>query len=727
MNTAGTSMKQMRIITAASMLLLSGTDIVSPVSADDGYQPPNTLTWPLRNQNNDQSRPAVWSSFGEYQNYSGTIPWFHSGFDPRGVYGDRIRVLDDGNVWMVANLEQCNAGPTEGNACRLYVRSSDERYIYYYSHLYLGPETDYTSTARAKIENASPKGAASYTINPGTDVSVGDTLAYIANFSANWDHLHFGIIAAQENYDMVNPLTAMSDLPIDDEPPTIDSLTFYQAGTPESSSPQEVTAQGACNVISGNLDIVAMMEDTFYSTNPAPADLSGGVPSTGIYEGRYLIRPATAATPEVSKSWYRFDRAPLSCAGSSRGISCPSSISLAQFFSASIDHPSGSGAAHWGESYASILYSDALSNSAYSSGETYAHILTNSWGIDGSWDTAAGADGLYQVSVEAGDHAGNLTARSRFVYVHNSATAFDQNAVQPDSYVRDNTSDIGALPSTLGDLPFWTSPDIIILPEGSPTPPINSDFAGTAQVTSGTPYDVYVRVHNDRCNTNRSVSTKVYSANPSMIIDQSQWVELTGGGFVGNVDVAAGGKALLGPFSWTPTDTEASSNEGHRCMLAHITSADDPLTAFPDVVKDNNNIAQRNLQVGLTSFSIYNPELKEAWIEIDFNCNNLPMHERRTIARLNVDYHPALADGWANVPGTTLYHDQNNNRLRLDLNVCRIKMPAVKLPAQIRLPASVELAVGPATEGTFVVDFSEHVNGAQRGGMSFSVTNVIVK
>jgi hypothetical protein len=713
--------------TVASMLLLIGTSIITSVSADDGYQPPNTLIWPLRNQNDDQPRPAVWNSFGEYQNYLGSTPWLHSGFDSRGVYGDRVRVVDDGNVWMVANLEQCNAGPTEGSECRIYVLSRDERYIYYYSHLYLGPETDYTSTARAQIEKASTRGAASHAVKPDTEIYEGDTLAFIADFDPDWDHLHFGIIAAQENYDMVNPLTALSNLPIDDEPPTIDSLAFYLAGTPESSFPQAVKPQGACDVISGNLDIVAVMQDTFYTTNPAPADLTGGVPSTGVYEARYLIRPATSASPEVNETWYRFDRAPLSCAGSLRGTSCPSSVTLEQFFSASIEHSSNTGGARWGESYASILYSNTLSNSTFNKGETYAHILTNSWGIDGSWDTAAGADGLYQVSVEAGDHAGNLAARSRFVYVHNSATPFDQDIVQPDSYVRDNTSDIGALPSTLGGLPFWTSPDIIILRQGSPVPPIDSDFAGTAQVTYGTPYDVYVRVHNDRCNTNTGVSTKVYSANPSMIIDQNQWVELTGGSFVGSVDVPAGGKALLGPFTWIPTEAEAIPNAGHRCMLAYITSAEDSHAVFPDVVKDNNNIAQRNLQVGLTSFSIYNPELKEAWIEIGFDCNDLPIHERGTIARLNVDYHPLLADGWTNVPGTILDHDQNGNRLRLDLKVCRIKMPAVNLPAQIRLPASVDLAVGSTTEGTFVVDFSEHVNGEQRGGMSFSVTNVIVE
>lgn len=706
--------------------LLVGSGAITHTVADDGYVPANSLVWPLRNQDNGNPRPAVWSSFGEYQYYGG-LPWFHSGFDPRGVYLDTIRVVDDGNVWMVANLEQCNAGPTEGDHCRLYVRSSDEKYIYYYSHLHLGPATDYTSTARAKIENASPKGAASYTVNPGTDVSEGDTLAFIASFGTDWEHLHFGIIAAEENYDMVNPLTAISDLPLDDEPPTIDSLAFYQAGTAESSSPQEVVPQGDCKVVSGDLDIVAMMEDTFYSTNPAPADLTGGAISMGVYEARYFIRPSDSAAPSVDETWYRFDRAPISCAGSLRGTSCPTTATQADFFNASIDHATDSGAAHWGEAYADILFSRALSNSAYTTNEVYAHILTNSWGIDGSWNTAAGADGLYQVSAEAGDHAGNKAARSQFVYVHNAGTAFDQNAVQPDSYVRDNRADIGALPSTLGGEPFWTSPDIIILSQGSPPPPLDSDADGNAQVTSGTPYDVYVRVHNDRCNANTGVSAKVYSANPSMIIDQGQWTELTGGGFMGSSDVPAGGKALLGPFSWTPTDAEATSNDGHRCMLAYITSSDDPHTDFPDVVKDNNNIAQRNLQVGLNSFSIYNPELGPALIEIDFDCNDLPIHEKRTIARLNVEYHPALADAWANVPGTSLFHDQGGNRLRLRLNRCHVRMPAALLPAGLRLPASVDLAVGPATTGSFVVDFSEHVDGELRGGISFSVTNVIVE
>ncbi len=698
----------------------------------DGYEPANTLPWPVLHQDTDQPRHAVWSSFCEYQNLWGP-PWFHSGFDIRGVYRDKIIVVDAGNVWMVANLEQCNEGETEGSKCRLYVVSTDRRYIYYYSHLFLGPETDLTSTARAKIEKASAQvvGGSHYTINDGTDVANGDILAFMANFGG-WNHHHFGIIDADENYDMLNPLTAFSYVPIDDESPTIESLELYQAGTPETSSPVLVTPQGSCNVVSGNLDIVAKMEDTFYTTNPAPVDLTGGATSTGIYEARYIVRPVTSATPAIDKVWYRFDRAPLSCAGELRGNDCPSTVTESQFFAASISRFSG--AAHWGESYASVLYSNALSNSNYSGSEIYAHILTNSWGVDGSWNTALQADGLYQVSVEASDLAGNKAAMSRFVYVHNDSTPFDSNLVTPDAYTRDNVQDIGDIPSTLGGRPFWTSPDIVVVPQGASTPPVNSDFAGNAQVNAGWTYDVYIRIHNDRCVQVEEVKAKVYSANPAMILVTGDWNEITGGNFVGDasnpngVDVPAGSAVLLGPLAWTPTAAEASSNNGHRCMLAYITSSDDPYTTLPDEVKDNDNIAQRNMQVeGLTAFSIYNPEPSEADIEVIINCGSMPMDNPRTMVRLSVEYHPTLANAWSGVPGTTLTHDTANNKLHLDIRLCNLTLPAATLPGYTRLPASVKLALPPSVEGTFHVHFSEHVNGALRGGMSFKVENYIIK
>jgi hypothetical protein len=705
--------------------------------ADDphGYEPANTLPWPLFNQTNNEPRQAVWSSFGEYQSYGGP-KWFHSGFDIRGLYKDKIKVVAPGNVWMVANLNQCSQGPSEGNSCRLYVVSPDHRYIYYYSHLFLGPATDYTSTARAKIENASAQvmGGVSYAINPGTDVAAGDTLAYIAKFSSYsaWDHLHFGIIDANENYDMLNPFTAFADVPIDDEPPTIASLEFYQAGTPETASPVLISPSGACHVVSGNLDIVAVMEDTFFTTNPAPPDITGGATSLGIYEARYIVRRTNTAAPAIDKVWYRFDRAPLSCTGELRGNDCPTTTTESDFFLSSISYDEG--AAMWGQNYASILYSDALSDSDYDTNEIYAHILTNSWGVDGSWNTTSMSNGLYQVSVEASDIAGNKASMSRFIYVHNAATPFNSNLVTPDAYVRDNNQDIGDIPSTLGGKPFWTSPDIVVLPHGAAAPPLDSDFAGNSQVQAGWDYDVYIRIHNDRCVDIDKVKAKVYSANPAMIIETSEWNTITGGNFVGDaahpngVTVPAGGTALLGPLSWTPTDAEADSNEGHRCMLAYINSSNDPYTTLPDVVAENDNIAQRNMQVeGATAFSIYNPEPAHAIIQLVFNCGTMPLPDERATVRLSVAYHPALASAWANIPGALLIHDKVNNILILDIRQCNITMPGVSLPAYTRLPASVKLKLPPDADGTYRVHFSEKVNGKTGGGMSFEVTGYIIK
>jgi hypothetical protein len=697
------------------------------LSADpDGYEPANTLPWPVLDQETDQPRQGIWSGMGEYQNYTGYIPWFHSGSDIRGVYLDTIVVVDDGNIWMVANLEQGNAGPTEGSSCRLYLLSSDQRYIYYYSHLFLGPETDYTSTARAQIENASPQGASQYTVNPNTDVSAGDTLAFIANFPS-WNHLHFGIIDAEENYDMLNPLTAFASIPVDDEPPEIQSLEFYASGISEAlNSPQPITPEGTCQVISGDLDIVADIEDTFYTTGPAPPDLTGGATSISIYEARYIIREITSPTPAVDKTWYRFDRMPLSCATIPRGTGCPT-ITEPLFFDATIDRPNG--AAHYGEDYASILYSDGLSNSNYSTNEIYAHILTNSWGVDDSWDTTTMADGMYQVSVEAMDLAGNKSAYSEFVYVHNGSGSVNPNQTPPDAYVRDNPEDVGALPSTLGGLPFWTSPDIVVVPQGGLVA-AGPDFAGSSQVTAGTTYDVYIRIHNDLCNEVKKVKAKVYSANPSMILDTGDWNTITGGNFVGDsshpngVTVPAGGTVMLGPLTWTPTDDEANSNNGHRCMLAYITSDDDPYTAFPDVVKDNNNIAQRNMQVeGSSSFSIVNPGENRAMITIIFDCNTMPIYEKGSVVRLSVEYNGILADAWAKIPGTELTYSPKEKLLHLDIFTCHIVFPTVVLPGKTVIPAFVTLRLPPEQKGVYAVHFSEEVNGVLRGGMSFEVKN----
>jgi hypothetical protein len=698
---------------AGAFLLL----VLATTGCPGGYEPPNTLQWPLRSAVTGDDRAALGSSFGEFQHY-GDPPYLHTGIDIRGLEGDPAIVVADGNIWMIANFgaDSC----ATGTSCRLYIKGADNRYIYYYSHLRLYNEAEeMTSEVRDKILNATRKGSG-YSVNPGTDVTAGQVLSGIADFASDtWAHLHFSIIDSTQNYDVINPLTALdgggATPPIlDDERPRISALELQQDGTTTV-----VVPAGVCDEVSGVLDIAATMKDSFSTMNPAPEPVPGVIDSIGVYEAEYRIRNvATAAL--TTGTWYRFDRAPILCAGPSRGLSCPTLLSASDFYANSIDTVHG--ALTMGEPYVGVLFSDPQSQSGYNTpgGETYVHLLTNEWGVDGSWDTTAAADGLYQVSVETADHAGNRRAKSLFVLVNNSGTPADPDTTHRDAYVRDNGSDIGAIPSTLGGEPFWVSQDIMVFPAGTPVD-VNSS-AGSSQVDAGEIYDVYVRVTNDRCSTVSEIKTRVYSANPAMILDASEFVDITAG-FVGDVSNPDGltlgpiEKGLLGPFTWAPTMAEATSNNGHRCLMALIDSTDDPVGPDPNAVADDNNIAQRNMQVEDPSFGMGNPDPAAAMIEIEFRCNDFPVADPEALAELSVEYHPLLADAWSTVSGATVVQDQK--RLSVRFETCNVTLPGVRLPALLKLQAWMRLILPPETTGGFRVDLSERVNGDLRGGMSF--------
>jgi hypothetical protein len=710
------SRRLLRPLCAGGPLLLS---LIVAGCLDDGYEPANSLRWPLRSAATGNDRAALGSSFGEYQSYGGP-PFLHTGIDIRGLEGDPAIIVADGNIWLTANF-QTDSCQTATN-CRLYIKGSDGRYIYYYSHLRLYQEAEeMTSEVRARILNATRQGSG-YAVNPGTDVTAGQVLSGIADFSNNaWAHLHFGIIDASENYDVINPLTALSGSTatppiLDDERPTIAALELQREGTATV-----VTPTGGCGEVSGALDIAATMKDSFFTTNPAPEPVPGVIDSIGVYEAKYRIR-RLATNTVTTGTWYRLDRAPILCAGANRGLSCATHLSEADFFAHSID--SADGALGMGEPYAAVLFSDPRSSTIYDvpGGETYVHLLTNQWGINGSWDSAAGPDGLYQVSVEVSDQAGNQRASSMFVLVNNTGAPVDPAATQRDAYVRDNGSDIGAIPSTLGGEPFWVSPDIMVFPQGSPVD-VHSG-AGSSQVDAGVTYDVYVRVANDRCSSVTGIKASVFSANPAMILDESAFVHITSD-FTGDAAHPDGltlgprERGLLGPFTWTPSAAEAASNNGHRCLKALINSADDPVGSDPIAVADDNNIAQRNMQVEDSSFDLGNPGPRPAMMEIEFRCNDFPVSARGAIAELSVGFSPALAEAWSAAPHATVRRDQS--RLTVRFGACNVPLPAVRVPPMLRLPAAMTLKLPPEAEGRFRVDLLERLDRALRGGMSFTV------
>jgi hypothetical protein len=705
-----------------------------------GYEPPNSLPWPLytgdaslaNGQNGGPGqtapRPGVGNVLGEYQRYS-TEQFLHSGDDIRGVQNDPIFAVADGNVWLKANFASVVNNEADfcvnSSICRFYVAGTDKRYVYYYSHVRLDPAApNYSAAFHDKIVEASataPAGGTfpSLTFSAGTRINRGDFLTGIADF-AGWNHLHFGIIDATQNFDVINPLTGLTHAAdgvelVDDERPTIVSLAFFQ-----NESTTQVTPAGDCHELAsaGNLDIVAQVKDSFYSTDPAPAGLTGDYSTIGPYGGEYRIERVGGGEVQPVV-WYDFSRAPLRCAGSQRGLACPTrpstdAAALQQFLAHSLLADEGAlnpGSLGATDYYASVLFSSPLSDSTnfkVTDGEKHFAVLTNSWGQPGSWNTAAASDGLYRVSAETRDQAGNRTASSQLVFVNNTGSLPQSFR---DAYIRDNSVETGALPSTLGGQPFWTSPDIVITKGGVPL--------NEARVVAGQTYQVYLDVHNPTCGDVHGVKVRLFTANPSMIVNEADWVDFSGG-FTGSVDVPALGMKRIGPFDYTPTTNESSENEGHRCMLAMFDGSDDPIRLGVDKVASDNNIAQLNLQVDAVAFSIRNPEPQAAELELEFRCNRFPINTAGALAQMRVASDPALVAAWAHPEGATVTVDGSDLLVRYDL--CNVKLPKVTLAGGTLLPASMNLVLPPSVTGNYSVDFSQYTNGSLSGGMTFSVS-----
>jgi hypothetical protein len=164
-------------------------------------------------------------------------------------------------------------------------------------------------------------------------------------------------------------------------------------------------------------------------------------------------------------------------------------------------------------------------------------------------------------------------------------------------YVKDSAEDFGAIPSTLGNQVFWESPDIFLVPHGTP---VNLNSVSTeTTITPGGAFDVWVRLHNDLgCSDVTGAKTLVYLADPSAL--SVQWSSITGMQYVGNnlsttgVTVPAGGQALIGPLPFTAPSTGIGN--GHKCLLAAIQANGEPAPTNSTDAPRSNQVAQRNLE-----------------------------------------------------------------------------------------------------------------------------------
>lgn len=143
----------------------------------------------------------------------------------------------------------------------------------------------------------------------------------------------------------------------------------------------------------------------------------------------------------------------------------------------------------------------------------------------------------------------------------------------------------------------------------------------------------YVRVKNKGTSDSGPVTVKAFHCDPGMGLEwPTGWLPMdTPSLTVSNIP--AGGKVVVGPFPWTPTEV------GHECTLAIVECASDHAVtqdlapgahvAHSDLVPMDNNIAQRNLvptaAKGKTvrGFYVHNPHRERSVFELHFE-NTLP-------------------------------------------------------------------------------------------------------
>lgn len=724
---------------AAAALAAAAASTGRQAHATD-WSVPHSWKWPLyvRHEVNNvvqtgQPRPAIWNSAGELQNYAGTPPYLHPGDDMRGNVGDPVVVPADGNIAEVFNYN--DACQSVNSECRVYLQTSDGRYAYYFGHVDLGSTptpgpTPITTEMRQTIQNA---------VNGvgDTTVSVGQKIAQLAEYefgSVEWDHLHFGLYDSQQTYALQDVRMFLEQTPtgddgetltiVDDEPPVIVETRLTADQDPNLVN---VITTGACgDEVKGNLDIAANIYDTFF-TNGTFATFPGlGTlpPTTEVRTARYLVQSlASPGTPVASGIWYDLISTPMTCApATSPGVGeCItaglSNISLSQFLgfmtAADVSDFTDNGAPNAGLPILNQLFDVGLSSSQFDlpNGEVYWHILTNAQGMPGSWDTTKLADGRYQVSVEATDFAGNSIASSRFVTVHNAATPLDiTGAGFGDVFIRDNATDTGAVPSTLGGQPFWESPDIILVPAGTPVDA--STPATETLVTAGVNYEIWVRLNNTGCHDVTGAMVKLFTAAPSMVANSwipvpsaSTYTGLPSNPTVGIV-VPHSGPVVIGPFPWTPSDAEAQAG-GHRCMLADVIADNDPLAPASEAdAPDFNNVGQRNLQLSDCKFALTSPSGGQLGIALKTDADLTVAGT--TIEFVIANFDPSWATAWAKVAGTSVSTQGNN--LVVTMLAQMVTLPPVTVSATTSATASFVISLPPGSP-THTVSATPSLNG----------------
>jgi hypothetical protein len=435
-----------------------------------------------------------------------------------------------------------------------------------------------------------------------------------------------------------------------------------------------------------------------------------------------LVRSSATNQIVNEGTWFNASSTPLRCpTPAPANSSClPAGPITNQLFLDLMENHQG--APDTGLALVNTLFDIPRSASSYSTpnGEQYLHILTNVNAVEGAWNAQSLPNGRYQVSVETADFNDNLAALTRFVTVHDPATTLDITAPGfADVYVKDHPSDIGAVPSNLGGQVFWQSPDLILVPVGT-TVTVDSPAQQT-QVTAGVQYWAYLRVHNGGCSPISGVKGRLFSADPSAI--NTSWQAITPGTeYVGDaanpdgVTVPAGGRALLGPFTWTPTATDAQFG-GHRCLLGAISAANDATPSGAEFDAPNhNNVGQRNLQVSNCAFHLPHPTGATANLGLTLT-TDAEVENAAHVVEVLFDFDASWLAAWSAVAGAEVR--QQGAQLVVRLRARSVTLPTVQLAAGAvrNLSFGINLPDGTPTR---TVNLIPTLNGGSVSGVSCS-------
>jgi hypothetical protein len=721
--------------TTRAWLVSAGIALFLPATANAAdWTIPHSWRWPLYTRvdsagqtQTGEPRPAIWNSSGELQKFNGG--YLHPGVDIRGDHGDPVIMPTGGTIERVFLWDDDCLN--SGTSCRVWFKTDDNRYLYYVSHIDLAPvpvadppgRRQVTTELREKFQNA---------VNGSGDRSftVGQRMANLTMFggTANgWHHLHLGIFDRQAGYVMVPTTdfleqqptgqTGISKLILDDEPPVIDSLNIVTDQTQNNA-----VGSGVCgDEVWGQLDLVAAIRDTFFTSGTFATFPGLGTlpPSTGIRSARYLVRSLATTEIVAEGTWFDLIQTPIVCpvpVPANRSCVPAGPIDDTIFLNRMALEAGATGAPSPGLSILNKLFDFAGSTSDYSvaNGELYRHIVTNTNGTEAAWNAASLPNGRYQVSVEAADFNGNKGALTRFVTVRNPATTLDPTAPGfADVFVKDRDTDTGAVPSNLGGQPFWESPDIILVPVN--TIATVDTVATQTVVAAGVKVWAYLRVNNNGCSPISNVKARLFSADPTAIT--TTWKSITQGtDYVGDADapdgetVPAGGRAILGPFEWTPSAEDAQFG-GHRCLLGAASAPNDTVPAGAELDAPNrNNVGQRNLQVGNCQFQLPNPTATASALGMTLRTD--ARVDQGEIVDIFLDFDPAWQAAWSAVPGIAV--SQQGNKLRLRMLAASVVLPDVTFAGNALQNLSFALTLPNGTP-TRNVSLETRLNGATNG------------